>query len=73
MSWAHVHLGSTPATPTYSDTYLITDTAPTPTGTHITAAIPKYAWSNKSRQYHLAKGRFVQNTAPENLENAILL
>jgi beta-lactamase superfamily II metal-dependent hydrolase len=32
------------------------------------ATTPKYAWSKKSSQYHLATCRFVQNISPDNLQ-----
>jgi beta-lactamase superfamily II metal-dependent hydrolase len=54
----------------HSDTYSISGTNPSPTTMGTTATTPKYAWSKKSRLYHLASCRFVQNIAPENLERS---
>jgi beta-lactamase superfamily II metal-dependent hydrolase len=53
---------------THTDTYAIGSAsggnpAPSPG-----AAVPKFAWSKRSSQYHLASCRFVQNISPQNLE-----
>ena len=54
------------------DTYAIgttgTSTGTTGTGGTTPTATPKYAWSKKSSQYHLATCRFVQNISPDNLQ-----
>ena len=53
---------------THVDTYSMSGAAPGPSGNGPTAMTPKYAWSKKSSYYHLATCRFVQNIAPENLQ-----
>jgi hypothetical protein len=50
------------------DTYSISGTTAGPPSNGPAATTHKYAWSKNSSQYHLASCRFVQNIAPENLQ-----
>jgi beta-lactamase superfamily II metal-dependent hydrolase len=54
----------------HADTFTIAGTTVSPSPSGPTATPPKYAWSKKSGQYHLASCRFVQNIAPQNLERS---
>ena len=52
----------------HSDTFTIAGSSAVTSPSGPTVTTPKYAWSKKSGQYHLASCRFVQNIAPQNLE-----
>jgi beta-lactamase superfamily II metal-dependent hydrolase len=52
----------------HSDTYPISGVTVAVSPSGPAATTPKYAWSKKSNQYHLASCRFVQNISPQNLE-----
>jgi beta-lactamase superfamily II metal-dependent hydrolase len=52
----------------HSDSYSIAGTNAGPSSSGPATTAPKYAWSKKSGQYHLASCRFAQNIAPQNLE-----
>jgi beta-lactamase superfamily II metal-dependent hydrolase len=56
----------------HSDTFAIAGASVASSPTGPTATTPKYAWSKKSGQFHLASCRFVQNIAPQNLERGDL-
>lgn len=65
-----------PNAPTYTVTYGGTHTDTYAIGTasggnpvpNAGVSVPKFAWSKRSGQYHLASCRFVQNISPQNLE-----